>query len=311
MGRALARRGRLSTPARRRAAFLHHFSHCRTVVEAAARTGVDRRTVDRWRRACPAFGARFEQIVADRRREAFENVVLAADLVEMQPVYYRGAKVGEYPRRDRALGLYLLKQADAAALREELRRDAAAFEARVAREVAREVERRMAEMSRSAGHEEEEEDDDDDDAIVEELNRRIEASQRLLQKEREEREERRKQAAGQADDTSATPAPVRPTPVVAPPQVPEPATLLPQVRGAQVRAQRAPVPKAPAPPIRAQDNVPLAMPYDRLAAPAGCAPRDGSPAETVQERARRLYRDDPDMAVKMFFSKENPFERKF
>lgn len=146
--RAIRRQARLSTPARRRAAFLHHFSRCRTVVEAAARTGIDGRTVRRWRRDVPAFAARCEQIVIERRREAIETVVMAADQAETQPVFYRGAKVGEYTRRDRTLGLYLLKQADAAALRAEQRREAAAFEARVQAEVAQ----RISKMSASGGH---------------------------------------------------------------------------------------------------------------------------------------------------------------
>lgn len=150
--RAIRRQARLSTPARRRAAFLRHLSRCRTVVEAAARTGVDGRTVRRWRRDIPAFAARCEQIVIERRREAIETVVMAADQVEIQPVYYRGAKVGEYTRRDRTLGLYLLKQADGEALRAEQRREAAAFEARVQAEVERQVEERISKMSALGGH---------------------------------------------------------------------------------------------------------------------------------------------------------------
>jgi hypothetical protein len=151
--RAISRQARLSTPARRRAAFLRHFSRCRTVVEAAARTGIDGRTVRRWRRDVPAFAARCEQIVIERRREAIETVVMAADQAETQPVFYRGTKVGEYTRRDRTLGLYLLKQADAEALRAERRREAAAeFEARVQAEVERRVLERISKMSASGGH---------------------------------------------------------------------------------------------------------------------------------------------------------------
>jgi hypothetical protein len=81
------------------------------------------------------------------RQQAIENVVLAAGQVEVRPVFYRGRKIGEQTRRDRTLDLHLLKQADAAALREERRRDAERdFEGRVAAE----VERRVFEMSRSA-----------------------------------------------------------------------------------------------------------------------------------------------------------------
>jgi hypothetical protein len=152
--RAIGYQARLSTPARRRAAFLRHFSRCRTVAEAAARTGIDGRTVRRWRRAIPAFAARCEEITALRRREAIESVVMAADQIETHPVFYRGSKVGEYTRRDRTLGLYLLKQADAQALRAEQRREAAAFEARVQAEVERQVGERISKMSAPGGHSE-------------------------------------------------------------------------------------------------------------------------------------------------------------
>ena len=76
--------------------------------------------------------------------------MLAADHTETRPVFYRGKQVGAYTRRDRTLDLYLLKQADAAALRAEKRREAKDdFEVRVAAE----VERRVSQMSRFAGHE--------------------------------------------------------------------------------------------------------------------------------------------------------------
>ncbi|MDP1748607.1 MAG: hypothetical protein Q8L22_04045, partial [Reyranella sp.] len=101
----------------------------------------------------PLFDRKCRDIIEARRRQAVENVVLAADHVEVRPVFYRGKKIAEVTRRDRALDLYLLKQADAAALRaeqqEEKRRDAKAdFEARVAAEVgkraAAEVEKAVA-----------------------------------------------------------------------------------------------------------------------------------------------------------------------
>ncbi|MGQ0584010.1 MAG: hypothetical protein ACT4O6_18890 [Reyranella sp.] len=148
--RAIARPERLSTPGRRQAAFLTHFRRCRSIVEAAARTGIDRRTVSRWRKTNPAFDRRCCEIVETRRRQAIENVVLAAEHVEVRPVFYRGKRVGDVTRRDRALDLYLLKQADAEALRAEKQREAKDdFEARVAAE----VERRISQMSRFAGHE--------------------------------------------------------------------------------------------------------------------------------------------------------------
>jgi hypothetical protein len=142
VARALARPARLSTPARRKAAFRHHYARCSSVTEAAARTGVDRRTVNRWREKDPLFDAKCREILAMRRRMAEEDVVLAAGQVEVRQLFYRGKRLGQNTRRDRALDLYLLKRADAEAERS---RD---FESRVAAE----VERRLSAMPRSAGH---------------------------------------------------------------------------------------------------------------------------------------------------------------
>ena len=144
---------RLSTPGRRRAAFRAHFARCRSIVEAAARTGVDRRTVQRWCKAYPVFDQQCRDIIEARRQQAVENIVLAADHVEVRPVFYRGKKIGEYTRRDRGLDLYLLKQADAEVLKSEKRREAEVdFEARVAAEVERQVAQRLSERSRSPRH---------------------------------------------------------------------------------------------------------------------------------------------------------------
>ncbi|MDI1287356.1 MAG: hypothetical protein PSV46_23420 [Reyranella sp.] len=154
--RAIAKEGRLSTPGRRRAAFRSHLARCPTITEAAARTGVDRRTVARWRKTFPAFDAMCRAIIETRRQEAVEDAVLAAAHVEVRPVFYRGKKVGQHTRRDRATGLYLLKQADAAALRAEHRAEQrraadADFDVRVAAAVQKEVERQISKMSRPAG----------------------------------------------------------------------------------------------------------------------------------------------------------------
>lgn len=148
--RAILKPERLRTPGRLRAAFRSHFARCGSTTEAAARTGISRRTVQRWRKKYPGFDKNCRDIVEARRQQAVENVVLAADCVETRSVFYRGKKVGEYTRRDRALDLYLVKQADAQALREEKRRETKDdFEARVAAEVEKEVARRISELTRS------------------------------------------------------------------------------------------------------------------------------------------------------------------
>jgi hypothetical protein len=153
VARALADDRRLSSTVRRKAAFRHHYARCSSVTEAAIRAGVDRRTVNRWRARDPAFDAKCRDILAMRRRMAEEDVVLAAGQIEVRPLFYRGRRLGQITRRDRALDLYLLKRADAEALRAEQHREAARtadrdFEARVQAE----VEKRLSRMSRSAGH---------------------------------------------------------------------------------------------------------------------------------------------------------------
>lgn len=148
--RAILKPERLRTPGRLRAAFRSHFARCGSTTEAAARTGISRRTVQRWRKKYPGFDKNCRDIVEARRQQAVENVVLSADCVETRSVFYHGKKVGEYTRRDRALDLYLVKQADAQALREEKRRETKDdFEARVAAEVEKEVARRISELTRS------------------------------------------------------------------------------------------------------------------------------------------------------------------
>lgn len=172
ISRALKKEGRLSTTARRKAAFRYHYARCSSITEAAARAGVDRRTVNRWRKADPAFDQSCADILAMRRRMAEEDVVLIAGRPEVRPIFHRGKQVGQILRRDRALDLYLLKRADAEAARAERRREATEgaaqeaakaaveakeamerdIEARIAAAVEKAVERRISQMSRSAGH---------------------------------------------------------------------------------------------------------------------------------------------------------------
>ena len=110
--RAIAKPKRLRTTARRRVAFLWHFANCRMLSEAAARAGIDRRTVNRWRRASSDFDQRVAQLLADRREDAFEQALLIASQPRIRPVYLsrrEGRRVRE--SRTRAVALYLLKRA--------------------------------------------------------------------------------------------------------------------------------------------------------------------------------------------------------
>jgi hypothetical protein len=68
--RAIARPGRLRTPARRQVAFLQHYAGCRSLEEAASLASIDRRTVTRWRKASPVFNrrlCRLKQATTERR----------------------------------------------------------------------------------------------------------------------------------------------------------------------------------------------------------------------------------------------------
>ena len=56
--RAIARPGRLQSPARRQVAFLLHYVGCRSIGEGAVLACIERRTVTRWRTASPAFHRR-------------------------------------------------------------------------------------------------------------------------------------------------------------------------------------------------------------------------------------------------------------
>ena len=74
--RAIARPGRLRTPARRQVAFLQHYVGCRSLDEGAFLAGIDRRTVTRWRKASPAFNrrlCRLKQAAAERRIRGFSS----------------------------------------------------------------------------------------------------------------------------------------------------------------------------------------------------------------------------------------------
>jgi hypothetical protein len=123
--RAIARPERLRSPARRRVAFLQHYAGSRNLIEASARAGIDRRTVNRWRKASPAFDRHLNQIACDRHDDAYEHALQMVCRPTMRPVYYCGQKVGEYEVPNTALALYVLKQADADLRRDEDRRLAA------------------------------------------------------------------------------------------------------------------------------------------------------------------------------------------
>lgn len=108
---------------RLRVRFLNHLRRCQTQREAAARVGVDESTVRRWRRKFPTFGARFEEIVAERHRENCDDLRLRAGQATSRPFFFRGRQIGEhFVHDDRAL-MYLIKLDEAARCRAEAREE--------------------------------------------------------------------------------------------------------------------------------------------------------------------------------------------
>ena len=133
----------------RRARYLDLLSRSRSFREAAARLGVDESTVWRWRRKDPAFGARCDEIVADRRRQAQDDLVLRAGEPRARPYYFRGKQVGESLVHDDRVLMFLLKLEDGQRARAEARAAAQAeAEARCAHEI------RLKEMEIAARREE-------------------------------------------------------------------------------------------------------------------------------------------------------------
>ena len=131
------------------ARYLELLSRSRSFREAAARLGVDESTVWRWRRKDPAFGARCDEIVADRRRQAQDDLVLRAGEPRARPYYFRGKQVGETLVHDDRVLMFLLRLEDGQRARAEARAAAQAeAEARRAHEI------RLKEMEIAARREE-------------------------------------------------------------------------------------------------------------------------------------------------------------
>ena len=111
--RALANPRRLRLPSRQRAAFLRQLHRCPSVAEAAARAGVNRGSVYKWRAEDPAFALRWDAAIARQAAEVDDNLVLRAGRVEVKPLYFGGRRVGEVQRFNDKLQMYLQRRLDA------------------------------------------------------------------------------------------------------------------------------------------------------------------------------------------------------
>jgi hypothetical protein len=110
--KALANPQRLRLPSRRRASFLYHLEVCGCVEAAAARAGVNRSTLYRWRLKYPKFAGRWNDAIARRQREVGDDLVLQAGQPDVQSVFYAGKKVGERRKINTRLLIHVQNRMD-------------------------------------------------------------------------------------------------------------------------------------------------------------------------------------------------------
>jgi hypothetical protein len=104
---------------RQQAYFLRQFQRCGRVGEAAARTGVTPRTVQRWRANHPRFADRYDRLVEMRISMMEDDLILRAHHVERRPVLYRGNQIASVERRNDRLAMYVMNRLDRARHRAE------------------------------------------------------------------------------------------------------------------------------------------------------------------------------------------------
>jgi hypothetical protein len=103
---------RRPTQARLRTYFLRHFSRSGSQAEAAARTGITPRTVQRWCATDPRFAFRYEA-VRERRAEMLEDAAMHRALsMDRRSVFHRGKPVAIVERYNDAMLMRLLTRFD-------------------------------------------------------------------------------------------------------------------------------------------------------------------------------------------------------
>jgi DNA-directed RNA polymerase specialized sigma24 family protein len=108
--RALARPQR--TPRRQRAAFLRQLERCLTVAEAAARAGVNRGTLYRWKEKDAEFARRWREKIARHVEETADTIALQANRPEVRPFFYKGKRMGEHQRFNHRLLMHVQNRLD-------------------------------------------------------------------------------------------------------------------------------------------------------------------------------------------------------
>jgi len=111
--KALANPRRMRTPSRQRTAFLCQLERCGSVAEAAARAGVNRGTLYRWKARDRDFARRWTDAIARHTEAVADDIALQASQIEVQPIFYRGQKIGERRRINTRLLIHVQNRLDA------------------------------------------------------------------------------------------------------------------------------------------------------------------------------------------------------
>lgn len=108
--RALRRPQR--SPGRQRTAFLRQLERCLTISEAAARAGVNRGTVYRWRDKDPGFAQRWDARIRRLAEETNDTIALQVNRPEIRQVFYKGKRTGEHQRYNHRLMMHVQNRLD-------------------------------------------------------------------------------------------------------------------------------------------------------------------------------------------------------
>jgi hypothetical protein len=103
---------RRPTRARLQTFFLRQFARSGSLVDAAARTGVAPRTVQRWRAANPAFARHYQAALA-ARLEMLEDLAMRRALgTDRRPVFHGGKQVATVERHNDTMLMRVLARFD-------------------------------------------------------------------------------------------------------------------------------------------------------------------------------------------------------
>ena len=83
------------------------------IAEAAARAGVNRGSLYRWRARDPRFAAKWDAVVTRQAAEAADSIALQANTIDVQPVFYRGKQIGERRKVNTRLLIHIQNRLDA------------------------------------------------------------------------------------------------------------------------------------------------------------------------------------------------------